>query len=323
MNIWGVTNRRGQFLTPQAIDNLFRNSYYAGVLLDPWSGEEHQGQDAPMVSQEIFAKVQQVVTRRSRSIPHQKHRPEFPLRGLVRCQSCKRYMTGSFSRGRSQRYPYYHCGNRVCPLRGKTLPTKSIHREFEALLVSICHKEGFEEKLGQTIIDSAVQREALQTTRQERKRCTLNRLNREKKELIRMRAQSLITDEEFTSERSVLLGRYAAVEGSMPQGKVNADEIRQRLREIVEPLTNLFATWKALPDALQRRFQRLVLPVGFVARESRTAELGLLFRTFQAVSRGETIGVTPTWQSSNQIYGQLREFSDLMRAYRKVKNESI
>ncbi len=79
----------------------------------------------------------------------------------------------------------------------------------------------------------------------------------------------------------------------MPQVKVNADEIREHIREIIQPLTNLFATWKALPDALKRRFQRLVLPVGFVARESRTAELGLLFRTFLAFSRGETIGVGP------------------------------
>ncbi len=106
METWGVTNRRGQSLSPQAVDNLFRNYYYAGILLDPWSGEEHRGQHAPMVSQETFAKVQQIVTRRSRSIPQHKHRPEFPLRGFVRCRSCKLYMTGSFSRGRTQRYPY-------------------------------------------------------------------------------------------------------------------------------------------------------------------------------------------------------------------------
>ncbi len=275
-----------------------------------------------MVSQETFAKVQQIVTRRSRSIPQHKHRPEFPLRGFVRCRSCKRYMTGSFSRGRTQRYPYYHCGNRVCPLRGKTLPTRSIHKEFEALLVSICHREGFEKNLGQMIIDSAVQQEAIQKTQQERKRGAMNRLKREKQELIRMRTQSLITDEEFTAQRSVLLARGAAVVGSMTQVKVNADEIRERIRKIIEPLTNLFATWKALPDALQRRFQRLVLPVGFVAHESRTAELGLLFSTFRAFSRGETIGVAPTCKSWNQIYGELQAFSDLMRVYQKHKNGS-
>ncbi len=93
----------------------------------------------------------------------------------------------------------------MCPLRGKTLPTKSIYKEFEALLVSICHREGFVEKLGQMIIDSAVQQEALQKTQQERKRGTMNRLKREKQELIWMRAQSLITDDEFTAQRSVLL----------------------------------------------------------------------------------------------------------------------
>ena len=35
--------------------------------------------------------------------------PDFPLRGFVRCDSCGRGLTGSWSRGRSEYYAYYHC----------------------------------------------------------------------------------------------------------------------------------------------------------------------------------------------------------------------
>ena len=65
MNTWGVTSRKGLVITPQVIDQLFRNPYYAGIVVDPWSGEEHQGLHVPMVSPADFARVKQVIGRRN------------------------------------------------------------------------------------------------------------------------------------------------------------------------------------------------------------------------------------------------------------------
>jgi site-specific DNA recombinase len=41
--------------------------------------------------------------------PRQRNRPDFPLRGFVRCEACGRPLTGSWSKGRNGRYAYYHC----------------------------------------------------------------------------------------------------------------------------------------------------------------------------------------------------------------------
>jgi site-specific DNA recombinase len=35
--------------------------------------------------------------------------PDFPLRAFVRCVSCGRGLTASWSKGRSEYYAYYHC----------------------------------------------------------------------------------------------------------------------------------------------------------------------------------------------------------------------
>jgi hypothetical protein len=35
--------------------------------------------------------------------------PDFPLRTFVRCKSCRRGLTGSWSKGRNEYYAYYHC----------------------------------------------------------------------------------------------------------------------------------------------------------------------------------------------------------------------
>ena len=41
--------------------------------------------------------------------PQQRTHPDFPLRGFVRCESCGRGLTGSWSKGRNEHYAYYHC----------------------------------------------------------------------------------------------------------------------------------------------------------------------------------------------------------------------
>src|SRR3989475_4657695 len=58
MTSWGVMTSKGRPLSPQCVDNFFRNPYYAGILVEPWSGEECQGRHLPMVTREDFARVQ-------------------------------------------------------------------------------------------------------------------------------------------------------------------------------------------------------------------------------------------------------------------------
>jgi Recombinase zinc beta ribbon domain len=41
--------------------------------------------------------------------PRPRHHPDFPLRGFVRCETCGRPLTGSWSKGRNGHYAYYHC----------------------------------------------------------------------------------------------------------------------------------------------------------------------------------------------------------------------
>src|SRR5207247_4501015 len=149
-------------------DEFFVNSYYAGILVDPWTSDEHERRHVPMVSKEDFARVQQIIKRRNRSIPHQKQRPEFPLRGLVRCRRCSHYMTASFSRGYSQRYPYYHCGWRQCKLRGKSFPVEAVHEESEAFLERVAPNPELVAKLADVMVQLAEERQTFVKTKKAR-----------------------------------------------------------------------------------------------------------------------------------------------------------
>ena len=103
---WGLTNRRGRPLTSQAIGVLLRNQLYAGIVDVPEYGVRgKRGDFEPLISEDLFYRVQAVLSGRLPSTtPKQRAHPDFPLRAFVRCESCGRGLTGSWSKGALLRF---------------------------------------------------------------------------------------------------------------------------------------------------------------------------------------------------------------------------
>ena len=101
---WGLTNRRGRPLTSQAIGVLLRNQLYAGIVdVTEYGVRGKRGDFEPLISEDLFYRVQAVLSGRVPSTtPQQRAHPDFPLRAFVRCESCGRGLTGSWSKGRSE-----------------------------------------------------------------------------------------------------------------------------------------------------------------------------------------------------------------------------
>jgi site-specific DNA recombinase len=318
MDSWGVQTASGISMTAQSLDNFFRNPYYAGILVDPWSSEEYVGKHVPMVSREVFQRVQAILSRRSRAIPHHKERLEFPLRGLTRCAVCLQYLTGGFSKGRSKRYAYYNCGNRKCPSR-PSHPTHVVHEEFGAFLDQIAPKPEVITSLGERILRAAEERQADSKTRRERKHAELARLDTEVQELVRMRTQGLITDEEFVKFKVRISERQLALTDMATPDRFDGKLIHSALTEITQPLLELRATWSSIPPGFQRRFNHMVLPVGFVFGNSRTAELGPLFRSLGGLSGMNSHVVPLTGERLNQLGQAIKAFAELFGSIQEEK----
>ena len=93
---------------------ILRNPFYYGkIILPAYKDEEAelvQGQHEPLISEELFNSVQDVLDGRKKNHPA-KHsqKKEFPLRGFLQCRKCSRNLTGSASKGNGGKYFYYHC----------------------------------------------------------------------------------------------------------------------------------------------------------------------------------------------------------------------
>lgn len=310
---WGVLSRRGSGLGPQTLDQFFRNPFYTGILVNPWTGQEHDGKHLPMVSREDFAKVQLILARRGRKIHHQIERPEFPLRGLVRCSSCRQYMTGSFSRGRSARYAYYHCNRPQCGHRA-SFGTTTIHDDYLKLLRDVSLKSEHAPKLRSMILHAAEDRLSHSDATKSRRALTLDQLARQLKELIDMRSSRLITDEEFRAHKRIIDAKRTGLQGAPAAMRLSMDVVSADVERILASINDLPGTWERLPLPARRRFDHLVLPVGFVNGESRTAELGRLFRLSVDLQREESSVVPPSGNSWNRLLQEIADFAALFRS---------
>jgi site-specific DNA recombinase len=108
VNKKGFTVSRGYFWT------MIRNPIYCGKIFIPaYKGEEAHfvtSVHPALVSEELFNSVQDILNGKKidRSDTN-KHRDELPLRGFLACSRCGGRLTGSASKGKYERYFYYHC----------------------------------------------------------------------------------------------------------------------------------------------------------------------------------------------------------------------
>jgi len=201
---WGVQMPNGAAPSHNFPDRFFKNTFYAGTVVDPWSGEEFEGKYTPMVTREEFSRVQQIISTRQSPHPYRRIRPEFPLRGLVRCPACERYMTASFSHGTGGLYPYYHCANRKCAVR-KCHAAELIHGEFRRFLNELVPRENLVDALREIVVKELQEQQRDRKVAASRVKNKRDQVTAQIRELIRMRAQNLITDEEFRAEKAGLM----------------------------------------------------------------------------------------------------------------------
>jgi site-specific DNA recombinase len=110
----GLRNRRGGPVTMNGISTILNNPFYAGIMRIRKTGQEFSGNHAPLVSRELFERVQALLNGKAvdRVVQH-----SFLFSRLVRCGSCRYSLIGERVKG----HTYYRCHNRpfksppVCP----------------------------------------------------------------------------------------------------------------------------------------------------------------------------------------------------------------
>jgi site-specific DNA recombinase len=130
VNALGLRSSSGREIPKQSFYNMMRNELYAGWVV---SGDVRvKGLHEPLVTQQVFDAVQEVLTGKPERKPYQKARLDFPLRQFVSCGKCGRGLTAGYNRGRTNRYAFYFCYTPTC--RAVSIRAEDLHLLFKNLL---------------------------------------------------------------------------------------------------------------------------------------------------------------------------------------------
>lgn len=312
-----LRTRSGKEITNQFVDYLFEDPFYVGILCDPWSGEELPGRHLPMVSRDTFEAVRRVIAGRNRSVPHLTVRPEFPLRTFVRCPNCEHALTGSFSRGRSKAYPYYHCYNPKCDIH-LNYPLDEVHEEFARFLVdasarphAITHLKHYLREINEAAVSQA-------GDLKRRREADSRRAQDQMKELIRLKVDRLISDDEFQEQRKVVAERIAPSEPAEEISDAHLDLVLNDLDAVSGYLTNLSDAWKRVTLPFQRRFQQIAIPGGYPVGCVGTAPKGRLLSFLASPLPADTDLVPPVCESWNQLVFEIKALAVVFRESRML-----
>ena len=112
---------------------ILSNPFYYGHFF--YGGEIHEGKHSPLISKNLFDKVQDVIIYRGHPMKPQNEPKAFC--GLLRCATCRMMITAEDKvkrqkNGNVHKYVYYHCTK-----KSKTIPCNEPHIREEALLEQV------------------------------------------------------------------------------------------------------------------------------------------------------------------------------------------
>ena len=138
VDVWKMALAKGFKYSKSNFFLLIRNPIYCGLIKVPAYKDEGEafakGQHEPIISENIFFQVQDILDGRKRVVPTKNTRQEeLPLRGFLICPQCGKKLTGSASRGAGGKYFYYHC----YPGCKERVKAPEVNEEFFRLLEKI------------------------------------------------------------------------------------------------------------------------------------------------------------------------------------------
>src|SRR3989344_23032 len=284
------TSRGGKF-TKQTISHMLRNIVYVGKIKNTiYPDRILDGLHSPIISVELWNRVQERLGGRGLTSQKKKGNPHFPLVNILRCHTCGGPMSGSFSTGKAgKHYGYYHCRKNGC--KSQNLNYVILEKEFEKALKYIQPTEECVRKFEEKFI--SVYREKWQQSIQEKtvleRRYTLLEGKRDKIEDMFITGQ--IEEETYRRQLERVEQDIVRVNEARENHILSEESMKEVMIFCRKFITSIWKTWKDGTLERRRLIQRIVFPVGIRCSERGglgTLELPPLLRIMQTVAKSES-----------------------------------
>ena len=259
---------------------MLKNPLYNGYMYKrEWSEEPIRGIFEPLISEAEFKKVQDILNGKKPVITtYNRNNPEFPLRQFITCPNCNQPLTGSKSRGRKERYAYYHCHHKDCCINFR-IRKERLEDAFVDYLKFIKPERNLLNLFEATVKDVYNEKLSERLNTQKRVHEKLIELKNRKSKLIDFRLDGTISEEDYMFKTEQLAEEIQEHEFRLREIDEIDNDLCKCLKYACKMIENIDTLWINGDLDLKQRLQKLIFPKGlsYNLSDFRTAEISSLF----------------------------------------------
>ncbi len=261
LNGEGFKTRAGKPVSGEIFHNALKNPLYAGLIEKKIWGMSQKASFEPIISEELFDRVQAVLKGKAhKATPHERNNPDFPLRHFTRCADCEKPLTASFSKGRSARYPYYHCRNNAC--LAVNAKKEKFEQEFMDFLEAL-HQPGYTKLQKAIMLDAWRERQADSGKHAKKSEDKLAALEGRKARLQEAFIYEREIDREtYHAELAKLAGQTALARQEVAAVRADELDVAGLLNYAEQIVLKAPRFWQEIPPPHKVRFQKVLFPSG-------------------------------------------------------------
>lgn len=304
--VWRIAREKGLKTTRNNFQKLMRHPVYCGkIVVSAYKDEERrivQGQHEPIVPEELFYQVQDIIDgRRRKSITGQKIvlNDVIVLKGFLDCPRCGARLIASASKGCRQHYHYYHCSS-ACGFRANA---KKVNALFEEEL-SLFSLEPAVTELYEEVVRDVFEQET-GTYKRDVKAITqqINELTKRKLNAREMRLVGDLDNDEFHEIKDQCDKKIADLESRLASLNSETPDVSAIIPNAVSNLQNLHLKYREGTIEVKREIISSIFPENFVFEKNN----------FRTIRLNSIIGLI---YSARAVFGQ-------KKARKSVKNDVI
>ncbi|MDP2933847.1 MAG: recombinase family protein, partial [bacterium] len=271
----GIKTKGGKPIKRDQVSYMLSNPFYVGLFR--YAGELHEGKYQPIVSKQLFDKVQTALKARSKPPKNPTNNPQV-LCGFIRCGECGMMITAEHrikrqKNGNVHEYTYYHCSRKSKTIRCSEPPVREeeLNRQLSNLLKKYALPDDWAAELLK--MSERDEKEAAQSTTAlaQTMRGEIQGISQKLQRLLDAYLDQDIERESYRSEKAELLSRKKSLEEKMAQVAKGLSVWIEPLRDWIKDAQMLNGIDEATPLPLKKSFAQKIFGLNLTlhARDAR------------------------------------------------------
>ncbi len=285
-------------IRPQTLSGIFRNKFYAGKITSKKYGLEVQGQHTPMITDELFYRVQAIIDGRNRNAApaltrRNQDSPDFPLRRIIKCARCQQSFTAAWSKGKNARYGYYFCLKRCG--QGSSIPVKQIEDATSELLSKVSLRPEAVKLISAYLRHTYFLRIGALRQKREKADVELKKIYALRQALIEKNLSGVYSDDIFKEQNKLLEEKIKAVQAAKSDTIIEKYSLEAITKFIEAKFTDLNNTFSESLLKQKRVLMCSIFPqgLGWSYPGYSNTQISPFYRSLLDVNTGQVLLGTP------------------------------